>query len=621
MTDKNSINPEALKNNLDLVLALQLAGLGWRVFPCGLDKRPLTANGFKDSTSDPEEIRAWAWPLIGVYCEGSGFFAVDVDVKGGADGLASWAQLITDHSSEPVNYGPAQLTPSGGKHFLFKLPQNIKVPNNAGKLGPGLDLRSNGYICTGAGYTWQPGHGPEVPLTEAPGWLLGLIAKMASKPAAQAVPVGGLASEQTDPGAYWLAHYLAEARPGNRNNAGWALACQLRDSKIPEGKAREIMLNFAARAPQPGGLERYTEAEALASLKSAYTGTPREPATLPSISDHHNGGHPSPPEPEEPALIITTWADMAGVIGPVEWSWPGWLPKGMLTILAGESGAGKSALALRLAACYIRGDSWPDGQKFTGEPGAVVWCEAEAAQALNLDRAKAWGLPIEKIYTPLSDPLADVKLDIPEHAAALAKKALLPEVRLIVVDSLRGMHRGDENSSETMNTIKWLAELARDSGKELLLTHHLRKRSIFDGEGVELERLRGSSAIVQTARMVWALDVPDPQTKDLKRLQVIKSNLAKFPAPVGVTVNEAGVKFVAAPEPPKVETKVSQAVDLLMALLQKGPLSADEVVKEFNDAGISVPTMNRAKSKLGVISGRNKNGWFWSLPAKEDPIL
>jgi putative DNA primase/helicase len=325
--------------------------------------------------------------------------------------------------------------------------------------------------------------------------------------------------------------------------------------------------------------------------------------------------------PDSDPQPLTTWANMANILGPVQWAWSGWLPKGMLTILAGESGAGKSALALRICGCYLRGDNWPDGSKFMGEIGSVIWCEAEAAQALNLDRAKAWGLPIEKIYTPLSDPLADIKIDLPEHAADLAQKAFLPEVRLIVVDSLRGMHRGDENSSETMNTIKWLAEMARDSGKDLILTHHLRKRSIFDGEGVELERLRGSSAIVQTARLVWALDVPDPQTKDIKRLQVIKSNLGKFPDPIGVTISETGVKFVTPPETPKVESKVDQAVDLLMAILQKGPISADQVEKEFNNAGISIPTMKRAKAKLGVVSAKKKTCWYWSLPGKEENVL
>ena len=332
-----------------------------------------------------------------------------------------------------------------------------------------------------------------------------------------------------------------------------------------------------------------------------------------------------PPEPETPPVEgltettpVKTFADMVGMIGPVEWAWKPWLPKGMLVILAGESGAGKSGLALRLAGCFLRGDPWPDGQPFTGERGAVLWGEAEAAQAVNLDRAKAWGLPLDQLYTPLSNPLDDLKLDQEGHRAMLAQKAALPEVKLIVIDSLRGvLGRGDENASETLNFIKWLAELARDTGKCLVLSHHLRKRSIFDGEGVELERLRGSSAIVQTARVVWALDVPDVAEKANKRLSVIKSNLAKFPDPVGMTIDETGVRFGAAPEAPRPETRADQAIDLLLNLLQGGPRPANEIEQEFNDAGISIATLKRGKAKLGVVSIKDRTGWKWSLPAKD----
>jgi putative DNA primase/helicase len=310
-----------------------------------------------------------------------------------------------------------------------------------------------------------------------------------------------------------------------------------------------------------------------------------------------------------------TWADVEGLLGPITWAWKPWLPIGMLTILAGESGAGKSALALRLAGCFLRGDPWPDKTAYKGETGLILWCEAEAAQAVNLDRAKKWGLPLDQILTP-TDPLEDVKLDNPDHFNSIYAAAFRPDVRLIVVDSLRGANSRDENSSDTMGMVQKVAGLARDSGKPILLTHHLRKKSIFDTDSVELERLRGSSAIVQTARLVWALDVPDPTAKNWKRLQVVKSNLAKFPEPVGMTIDDQGVKFGLAPEVPKTDSVADRAVDLLMALLQDEPQSAKAIEDEFDQAGISIATMKRAKSKLGVISIKDKDGWKWSLPAR-----
>jgi putative DNA primase/helicase len=159
-----------------------------------------------------------------------------------------------------------------------------------------------------------------------------------------------------------------------------------------------------------------------------------------------------------------TWADLDSLIGPIQWRWKNWLPQGMLTIIAGELGVGKSIMALRIAACFLRGDPWPDGTPYTGETGAVLWCEAEAAQAINLSRAKAWGLPLDRIYTPFEDPMVDILLDDPNHREAIATVARREEVLLIVVDSLRGATRGDENSSETIAITKWLAELARDTG-------------------------------------------------------------------------------------------------------------------------------------------------------------
>jgi putative DNA primase/helicase len=316
----------------------------------------------------------------------------------------------------------------------------------------------------------------------------------------------------------------------------------------------------------------------------------------------------------------TDWVQMARVIGPVTWSWPGWLPSGLLTILAGESGSGKSILALRLAACFLRGDSWPDGTTCSADPGKVLWCEAEAAQAINLERAKAWHLPGERLLSPLDDPLEDVRLDEPEHILAVTTHAHREDVSFVVVDSLSGLRGGDENKTEMLDTVKMMAELARNARKPILLTHHLRKRGLLDvGEGgISLDRLRGSSAIVQTARLVWALDTPDPGRPDVRRLSVIKSNLARFPEPLGLTIGDEGLAFVAAPETPKTETLQDRAADLLLALLADGPVASAELKEEFEGAGISWHAAYRAKPKLRIVNARRNGRWYWSLPAHEE---
>lgn len=344
------------------------------------------------------------------------------------------------------------------------------------------------------------------------------------------------------------------------------------------------------------------------------------PADAPGASPRATETEPAPGAAlTEPAAVApATWADMERSIGPITWDWQGWLPRGHLIIIASESGAGKSTVNLRIADCYVRGNPWPDGAGFGGETGRALWCEAEAGQAINLQRAKQWGLPLDALLTPLHDPLEDVRLEDPAHREAILRLATDARVRLIVVDSLRGAHRGDENDSSVVEVVLWLAGLARDTGKPVLLTHHLRKRGVLDGgEAIGLDRLRGSSAIVQPARVVWAIDTQDAAHPSHKRLAVIKSNLARFPDPLGFTIDENGIAFGRAPAPPHKETLEDRAVDLLLNLLAKGPKLAGELQQEIEASGLSWSTAKRAKNRLEIVSVRSGVNWLWSLPSRE----
>jgi len=313
------------------------------------------------------------------------------------------------------------------------------------------------------------------------------------------------------------------------------------------------------------------------------------------------------------------WDEMAGLIGDVSWAWQPWLPKGFVTIIAAEVGVGKSVLCLRIADSFLRGEPWPDGTSCDGDPGAILWCETEAAQALNLGRAKTWGLPIDKIYSPKigDNPITDVELDLTEHQDQVTDMANWPDVRLVVVDSLRGAHRGDENSS-SIEVVKWLAQLARDTNKPVLLTHHLRKRGLLDLDGtISLDRVRGSSAIIQTSRVVWAIDRPDIET-EARRLSVIKSNLTRFPDPVGLEISDAGIEFGEAPEKPHEDTPTERAIDLLRSILADEPMKQPDIEAEAKGAGVAWFAVRQAKKRLGIVSKRKGlDGWYWALPARD----
>jgi predicted ATP-dependent serine protease len=44
----------------------------------------------------------------------------------------------------------------------------------------------------------------------------------------------------------------------------------------------------------------------------------------------------------------------------IDWLWPGRVPMGMLTLIAGDPGVGKSFLTLYMAATVSAGQEWPD---------------------------------------------------------------------------------------------------------------------------------------------------------------------------------------------------------------------------------------------------------------------
>ena len=295
----NSTTIEQAKQALDLA-----AATGWRVFPCHADKTPATPHGYKDATNDPADIerlwRAYPGELIGVACAPSGLFALDIDRHPGQpDGYRTLQQLDDLHGGgKVIPTGPMQITPSGGAHALFRLPAGLKIPNNAGKIGPGLDLRSDGYICTGPGYTWRPGHGPDAPLTDAPAWLLDLIRDL-TKPAAKPMTLPAAA----DAAAYWYNRYLPQAREGTRNETLYRMGLQLSWSGVDAGTAERLAVDFAQATGLP-------ESEALRTMRSAYGAPAREPANLPfmagvALADPDGAPMPAPaPKPQDPAARI-----------------------------------------------------------------------------------------------------------------------------------------------------------------------------------------------------------------------------------------------------------------------------------------------------------------------------
>lgn len=175
------------EESLQKKYALVYAKRGWPVFPCGTDKKPLTKNGFKDATTDAEQVAAW-WtkhPAASIGCPtgpDSGILCLDVDLP---DGPKSLAYLEAMYGSLPTTM--EQNTGSGGRHLLFKWPAGRTIKNSAGKIAAGLDVRGiGGYIIlppsghpSGGKYAWNQDHFKR---SDAPDWLLELVSPSSPPP-------------------------------------------------------------------------------------------------------------------------------------------------------------------------------------------------------------------------------------------------------------------------------------------------------------------------------------------------------------------------------------------------------------------------------------------------------
>lgn len=200
-------------DNLDL--AIQLAAQGWRVFPCREkpgtpyknkkgetitpeEKSPYTAGSYFDAVTDFDAVyRLWKrYPnaLVGIACGLSGLLVLDFDRHPDKpDGLKTLEKLLHENGETSMPCGPSQRTAGGGMHAFFALPAMPDDWEMPGTLGPGIDIKAHGYVCTGTlqdgrSYLWRDGHDYDAPLTLPPAWVLRIIAKRNAPQAKPALP-------------------------------------------------------------------------------------------------------------------------------------------------------------------------------------------------------------------------------------------------------------------------------------------------------------------------------------------------------------------------------------------------------------------------------------------------
>ncbi len=112
-----------------------LLKLGCKLFPCKPDTKLPAMTGWQDAaTSDSDQVREWIAQgyILGIYCAGSRFLGVDLDLKNDPQAW-EWCHTWLSNAGFADFNNPLQFSRSGSPHFAFRVPDDW-VPAEHGGL-------------------------------------------------------------------------------------------------------------------------------------------------------------------------------------------------------------------------------------------------------------------------------------------------------------------------------------------------------------------------------------------------------------------------------------------------------------------------------------------------------
>lgn len=220
-------------------------------------------NGLKDASKDVATVDRWfakASLNIGIVTGAvSGIIVLDIDPR--HEGDETLATLEREHGQLPPTW--RFLTGGGGEHIILRHP-GVRIANSAGKIGAGLDVRGDGgYIVappsmhiSGRPYAISVDHHPnDVPLADAPAWLLQAIGPDRSVKARPTV---------ARPAAHWRELVGAEVAEGRRNASVASLAGHLLRNRVDPWATLDLLLAWNRIHCQPP----LSDAEVIATVRS-----------------------------------------------------------------------------------------------------------------------------------------------------------------------------------------------------------------------------------------------------------------------------------------------------------------------------------------------------------------
>jgi hypothetical protein len=215
---------------------------------------------------------------------------------------------------------------------------------------------------------------------------------------------------------------------------------------------------------------------------------------------------------QQPPARVVTLADIQP--REVEWLWPGRLPAGMVAVLDGEPGTGKSTVVIDLIARLTTGRPLPNETETDRAPVDVALLGHEDSPEHTIrPRLDAAGADCARVHM-----LAEIGgrfPRLPDDGDVIERVVRDTRAKLVVVDPVSAyigqadLHR----DNEVRAALAPLAAIAERTGATILMLRHHRKSG---GTGA-IGRGLGSVAIIALARagMTLAEDPDDPKKRVL----------------------------------------------------------------------------------------------------------
>lgn len=321
----------------------------------------------------------------------------------------------------------------------------------------------------------------------------------------------------------------------------------------------------------------------------------------------------------------------------VTYLWDRRLALGTATLLAGETGTGKSLLAARIAAHLTNGEALPGGPKVEACNVAIWTAERHAATDWK-PRLDLAGAAMRRIHFPgWNDAgVLEKKLQMPFHREELRDWLMENAIRLCIIDPVGSfLSPGlEENAASTARAVmQSYIDAAAAAACSMLIIKHPRKGSA----GGPLDRISGSKEWVNCPPFVLAVG-ENPHTEDMRVLSSLKPTGAARPSSLqgGIDVQRGvpawawkgetpltAADTFAGESDPLDQSLLREAVALLIDRLDAEEQPAKDMTAAAEDAGLSLRTLQRAKRQLGVTShpkGPNEKRFYvWRKPARGWP--